>query len=275
MAIFSCRFNVLSRANGDNAIQYATYCSGEKLFDERAGRTCKRPKENNVIASEILRPEGSAEWLQDRARLWNTVEQSEKRKDAQLMRECRVSLPIELSWQDNQALVRDFVRREFVSKGMVADIGYHDNPGNPHAHILLTMRQATKDGFAKRKSREWNDEQQLVDWRKAWAHAANKALEAAGSDKRIDHRTLKAQRAEALARGDMELARELDREPTVPRNVGQHMKQVWGWPALQLEQYENILKRNETRRKLQDNADLNEQIALQNSVSSYHRGKSV
>ena len=92
----------------------------------------------------------------DRQRLWNQVEAAEHRKDAQVAREVEVGLPIELSKNEQVELLRDFVKREFVSRGMVADFSLHlDNPENPHAHILLTTRDLTSEGFGQ-KNRGWN-----------------------------------------------------------------------------------------------------------------------
>ena len=100
---------------------------------------------------------------------------------------------------------------------MVADVAWHDEGGrNPHAHILLTMRQIDRDDFGP-KVRKWNDKKTLTGWREAWADRANRALEAHGSPERIDHRTLEAQRIDAEARGDREAALRLDRPPTVHR----------------------------------------------------------
>ena len=114
-------------------------------------------------------------------------------------------------------MVRDYVKREFVDSGMVADTAWHDEDGpNPHAHILLTMRQIAQDDFGP-KVRTWNDKKNLVGWREAWADSTNQALDAHGSPERIDHRTLEAQRLDAEARGDRDAALRLDRPPTVHR----------------------------------------------------------
>jgi ATP-dependent exoDNAse (exonuclease V) alpha subunit len=129
----------------------------------------------------------------DRHTLWNTVEASEKRKDAQVAREIEVGLPIELKDREQVALLRDFVTREFVAKGMVADVGIHrDNPNNPHSHILLTTRDLTTQGFGP-KNRSWNATQQLLNWRRGWAEVTNEHLIEAGLGVRIDHRSYREQ----------------------------------------------------------------------------------
>ncbi|RWP52314.1 MobA/MobL family protein, partial [Mesorhizobium sp.] len=82
---------------------------------------------------------------------WNKVEAFEKRVDAQLAKDLTIALPLELSVEQNIALVRDFVEKHILSKGMVADWVYHDNPGNPHIHLMTTLRPLTEDGFGAKK----------------------------------------------------------------------------------------------------------------------------
>src|SRR5699024_9929515 len=86
------------------------------------------------------------EW-QDREKLWNAVEETERTKDSRLAREFVAALPIELSRQQQIALLQKFVREQFVAEGMCADVAVHDTDGhNPHAHILLTVRPLTETG---------------------------------------------------------------------------------------------------------------------------------
>ncbi len=193
MAIFSMRMQVIGRSAGRSATAAAAYRSGEQLTDERTGQVHDYTGKSDIYGSEILTPEGAPERLGDRALLWNEVERVEKRKDAQLSREVMIALPAELSHSQKEALAREYVQAEFVSQGMIADIGYHDfDSHNPHAHIMLTMRDVDQDGFGK-KRREWNQRQALDRHRQAWEEYANRALERAGFEERIDHRSLKEQ----------------------------------------------------------------------------------
>ena len=138
------------------------------------------------------------------------------RRDAQVAREIRVAIPRELRPEDGRALVRDYAQRAFVDRGMVADIAVHGGQEghNPHAHIMLTTRTITPAGFGQ-KNREWNKKEHVTTWRKDWADSANRALAQHGRPERIDHRSLIAQRDEALRRGDRTRADELDRDPQV------------------------------------------------------------
>src|SRR3546814_5280049 len=98
-------------------------CSSDlRLHDDRLGRDHDFSNKAGVVHSEILAPEGAPERLNDRATLWNEVEAGEKRKDAQLAREVEFSIPRELNQQQGIQLARDFVEKQFVERGMVADM---------------------------------------------------------------------------------------------------------------------------------------------------------
>jgi len=140
-----------------------------------------------------MAPSNAPEWATNRAKLWNTVEQIEKRKDAQVCREIEVALPTELTKNQQHELIRNFVQKIFVNHGMVADIAIHrPKQENPHCHILLTMRDIGSEGFGP-KNRTWNDKKLLETWREQWATHTNIALENSGHSIRIDHRTLTEQ----------------------------------------------------------------------------------
>jgi hypothetical protein len=178
-----------------SAVEAATYQSGERLHDERAQATHDYRRRGGVLHTEILAPENAPPWAYNREALWNIVDKAEKRKDAQLARPLIISLPHELAREQNIALLTGFVRKEFVERGMIADLAVHapDRKGdlrNVHAHILLTMRDIGPEGFGL-KRRDWNQRELARHWRVAWADHANSALEAAGCAERIDHRSLK------------------------------------------------------------------------------------
>jgi ATP-dependent exoDNAse (exonuclease V) alpha subunit len=197
VALYHLCAKVIGRSAGRSATAAAAYRAGERIRDERIGETFDYTRRHGVEHTEIRAPDNAPEWMKDRAQLWNAVEKVEKRRDAQLAREVEVSLPRELSKEQRLEAVREFVDREFVSKGMVADVAIHcpdaaDAKEQPHAHIMLTMRDLTGDGFGS-KNRGWNGSDKLEGWREAWADHANRALEQAGHDERIDHRSLKDQ----------------------------------------------------------------------------------
>lgn len=194
MAIYHFSGTIISRSQGRSAVACAAYRSAEKLQDEKYVRSHDYTHKQDVAHTEIILPDNAPSWMADREKLWNAVELNEKRKDAQLAREFNFALPRELTLEQNTELAKDFVKEAFVSKGMVADLCIHndklpDGQLHPHAHVMLTMREVTSDGFGQ-KVRAWNDKAMLLNWREEWAEVANKHLAMHGHDLRIDHRTL-------------------------------------------------------------------------------------
>ena len=193
MAIFHMRAQVISRAAGRSAIAAAAYRAGERLRDERTGQMHDYSRKAHVEHREILAPENAPAWMLNRAALWSAVEAAEKRKDAQLAREVHFALPRELDAGQRVELIRDFSQREFVARGMIADIAIHNPSGRdggeqPHAHVMLTTRVLTGDGFGP-KERVWNDKALYESWRERWSDHVNRSLERIGSGERIDHRS--------------------------------------------------------------------------------------
>lgn len=193
MADYRLSAKVISRGKGQSAIASAAYRAATRLHDERTGQTADYSRKAGVIHAEVLAPEGTPDWMHDREQLWNAVEAVERRKDAQLAREVQLSLPHELTDQQRRELVRTFVQEQFVAHGMIADLAIHAPSGkgddrNHHAHVMLTMRELTGDGFGN-KARAWNSSDQLEHWREQWAHHQNRALERHGHAARVDHRS--------------------------------------------------------------------------------------
>ncbi len=197
MAIYHFSAKVVSRANGSSAVASAAYRSASELHDDRLGRDHDFSNKAGVIHSEVMLPEGAPERLNDRSTLWNEVEAGEKRKDAQLAREVEFSIPRELNEKQGVALARDFVKKQFVDRGMVADLNVHwdkakDGSPKPHAHVMLAMRDVDRQGFGK-KNRDWNSTELLKDWREAWSAHVNERMAELGLEGRIDHRSYEAQ----------------------------------------------------------------------------------
>lgn len=171
MALYHLTAQIIARSAGRSATGAAAYRAGAKIADDRTGLVFDFSRRRTVdrSANIILGPDGSPTWVFDRSALWNRAEAAEKRKDAQVARELELALPVELSAAEQMTLVCDFAREQFVSKGMIADITRHANAGNPHAHILLTMRLVVEGQFSAKKERSWNDVSLLQEWREAWA----------------------------------------------------------------------------------------------------------
>ena len=280
MAIYHLEAKVVSRGTGRSAVAASAYLSCSNILNDYDGVRHDYTRKKGLVWQEIFLPEyAPAEW-QDRGALWNAVEEIEKTKDSRLAREFVPALPVELSKEQWQQLLSDFIKEQFVADGMCADVAIHDPypPGhNPHAHIMLTVRPldengkwqyktekeylcikdgeergftaaefkvAQADGWEKQYqykggkkkvymtpsaaevqgyervnkypkstkygrqnpiSERWNSEEQLVEWRKAWADVTNRYLEQYGHDARIDHRS--------------HAERGLDEQPTVHEGV--------------------------------------------------------
>ena len=154
-------------------------------------------------------PDNAPTEYSNRAILWNAVEQIEKAKNSQLAREIEITLPKELTQEQNISLVHEYVKQQFVSAGMCADICVHDKgDGNPHAHIMLTMRPFERDGTWGAKAHkingkkvcttDWNEQTKAEQWREAWSKSVNEELEKQNIDSRVDHRSYERQEIEQI-----------------------------------------------------------------------------
>lgn len=199
----------------------AAYRAGERLYDARQDMTHDYSRRSGVERVEIMLPADAPDWVKGIGRegLWNAVEACEKRKDAQTARELRIMIPRELPNADRITVIRDYVGRAFVAKGMIADIAWHnkeasDGLDQPHAHVMLTMRPLTESGFGKKSRHDWVPdpegrrhpdgrpimvESNADSWnstayyercREDWEVIANAALADVGSAERIDRRSL-------------------------------------------------------------------------------------
>ena len=197
MAIYHLSAQIISRSTGRSSVAAAAYRAGERLEDERTGLVHDYGRRQD-IAGWVQAPDQAPDWAYDRQALWNRVEQAERRRDAQLARELNVALPVELDRERQQAALWDYVQAHFVDRGMIADVTlHHGDPENPHAHIMLTLREVGPEGFGP-KARDWNDRALLGEWRAGWADRLNDALEHAGREERVDHRSLADQGLDRL-----------------------------------------------------------------------------
>ena len=197
MAIYHFSAQMISRSKGQSAVAAAAYRSGERLKDERTNER-KFYKREVKPETMILAPSHAPEWVQNRNRLWNEVEASETRKNSQVAREINIALPRELSKSEQVELIRGYVQKEFIEQGMIADVAIHrDDQENPHAHVMLTTREISEEGFTV-KNRDWNKKELLEQWREQWAEHANKALEREGIQDQISHLSHEARGLEVL-----------------------------------------------------------------------------
>ena len=304
IAIYHFEAKMISRGTGRSVVAAAAYASCSKIYNDYDGMMHDYTRKHGCVYSEIFLPSNAPPEWQDRTELWNAVEAAEKAKDSRLARELIVALPVEIGLDEWKAILKDFISKQCVNKGMCADVSIHDTDGhNPHAHILLTMRPiddkgkwqaktqkeylckrgdeergftaaefktAQADGWEKQyqykvdkkklymtpteaeqqgyervsknpKSTrygrqnpicaEWNSEEQVLRWRKAWEGVTNKALEQNSIDARVDCRSFKEYG--------------IDEQPTIHEGVSAHI----------IEQRGGVSERCEMNRQIKaDNA---------------------
>lgn len=199
MAIFHLDFKIVKRSEGRSSVAKAAYHARCRITDERTGDTYDYSRRTDLYGHFILAPANApAHIVKDSTALWNEVESVERQHNGQTSRYFDVAIPAELNNDDKKKLVLEYCQKNFVEKGMIADIAFHDlDSDNPHAHVMLTLKTIGPEGFGK-KERSWNDRKMSVLWRESWSAMANSYLAAAGSSERIDHRSLLAQHEEAL-----------------------------------------------------------------------------
>ncbi|BES85932.1 MobA/MobL family protein [Pectobacterium carotovorum] len=199
MAIFHLEFKIVKRSEGMSSCRKAAYHARCKITDDRTGNTYDFSHRSDLFHHQILAPVyAPAHIIESSTALWNEVEKVERQKDGQTARYFDVAIPCELNNEDKIKLVVEYCQKNFVDKGMIADIAFHDlDSNNPHAHVMLTLKPITADGFGK-KERSWNDKKNVILWRESWSVIANRYLATTGSNERIDHRSIDAQHTEAL-----------------------------------------------------------------------------
>ena len=219
MAITHFTVQIIGRANGGSAVLSAAYRHCARMSYASEARTIDYSNKRNLAHEEFVLPADAPAWVRaliaDHSvsgaaeAFWNQVEAYEKRSDAQFAREAIIALPIELTTEQNIALMREFVAQEILARGQVADWVYHNEPGNPHAHLMTTLRPLTESGFGGKKVAIlgedgqplrtkagkiryalWaGDKQAFLAQRARWNDLQNRHLALAGLDIRVDGRS--------------------------------------------------------------------------------------
>ena len=221
MASFHLSVKTVKRSAGRSATAAAAYRSASVIACDREGRMHDYTAKRGVEACFILAPEGAPSWAQDRAALWNAAEARETRSNSVTAREWELALPSEISDAARIEIARAFAQQLVERYGVAADVAIHaphreGDQRNHHAHILITTRVLSAEGLTD-KTRVLDAAStggpEIEAMRGYWAELQNHALELAGQEERVDHRSLEVQREEALSLGDTLRAEELDREP--------------------------------------------------------------
>jgi hypothetical protein len=221
MASYHLSVKTIKRSAGRSATAAAAYRSASVIECDREGRMHDYTAKRGVEACFILAPADAPDWVQDRAALWNAAEARETRSNSVTAREWELALPSELSDAARIDIARAFAVQLVERYGVAADVAIHaphreGDQRNHHAHILTTTRVLSAEGLTD-KTRVLDAAStggpEIEAMRGYWAELQNRALELAGQEERVDHRSLEVQREEALSLGDVLKAEELDREP--------------------------------------------------------------
>lgn len=206
MAIYHLSSKPVSRASGRSAVASIAYRSGERLTNERDGRTHDYTHKKGIEHTEIVLPDGvSANWALDRSALWNAAERSERQKNSRVAREFEIALPHELSPEGQIKATRTFAQELANRYGAAVDFAIHaphieGDIRNTHAHVMMTTRAVTENGLGSKTNLELKNsallangvattDMQLREIRQTWEDIANKQLQREGLDIRIDHRS--------------------------------------------------------------------------------------
>ncbi|WP_299210606.1 Ti-type conjugative transfer relaxase TraA [uncultured Tateyamaria sp.] len=222
MAIYHLSAQIIGKGGGRSAVAAAAYRHCAKMEREETAEEIDYSRKGGNAHSEFALPKDAPDWIAQFAEehaapvtsafFWNAVEANEGRKDAQLMREIVLALPVELTTEQNIELVQDFVSRELSAHGIVADWAYHDMADNPHVHLMTSLRPLTDDGFGAKRVPVLGDDGEVVrgsdgkiryehfsgsqerlrEMRAAWAETQNHHLAKHGFDIRVDHRSFDA-----------------------------------------------------------------------------------
>ena len=249
MALFHFNVSQIRRSAGQSAVACAAYRAGEKLHSDRYDEDNDFTRKGGVVYTEILLPEHVPREYLDRETLWNSVEQAERRADAQLAYSFEVSLQKEFTREENIALMRKYLTENFVSRGMIVDVAVHepetDGDPNPHFHFMIPMRPVLEDGMWGPKQQAvtvtdengrqrknyvsvtgWNSPELLEEWRKAWCELCNEKFAEKGLPERIDWRSYERRGLDLLPQAHEGPAVHAMEKRGVPTGIGDYNRFV-------------------------------------------------
>lgn len=156
MAIFHMSISNVSRAKGSSSCASLAYIAASKVYEERTHQTYSYGRKERVMKVATLLPDGAPTAYADAAQLFNAIEKHEQASNARTAKKIVVALPRELSLDESDEILTDFIRDNLCANGYCATYAIHrDKDGNnPHAHILVANRQINKKG-------EWSSKRKM------------------------------------------------------------------------------------------------------------------
>ncbi|MBQ3022125.1 MAG: MobA/MobL family protein [Clostridia bacterium] len=146
MAFLFMQAKIVKASSGRSAVAAAAYQAAQKLKDDSLGMTFQYWNKEEVIFSEILLPSHAPAAYADRETLWNAVQEKENHANSQVARAFIIAMPKEWTREESISRAREFIQKNLVDAGMVADWAFHMKDGNPHLHCLCTIRGFKEDG---------------------------------------------------------------------------------------------------------------------------------
>lgn len=203
----------IKRSSGRSSVAASAYRNGISLTDSRTGLTHDYSRKQGIVASECFMIGDNDQLIKiDNARLWDTAESKEKRKDARTAREIIINLPHEMDDEQRHQLVKNFSLHIAKKYHVAIDFAIHrpDRKGdqrNHHSHILMTTRTARLDNdgqivLDKKTALELSNsdlvkqglpltKDQITEIRQAWQNICNQHLAQANINISIDCRSYK------------------------------------------------------------------------------------
>jgi hypothetical protein len=181
----------VSRGKGASVVAKSAYIARIKLVDERQGIVHDySARRSDLVQAGMILPDGAPNWMLSANLVWNRIDAVEKRKDAETAKSLLLTLPRGATVRDLKDLVRDYVRENISSRGLIAQVAIHseeasDGKRNWHAHIMFSERPvdpASETGFAAKKDLSRRGPEFVYQLREAWEAKYNSFLENKGLD---------------------------------------------------------------------------------------------
>ena len=204
-AIYHLNARTGSRSKGQSARAAAAYIQREAEYSRDQGDELVYAESGHMPSWAEAEP--TAYW--DAADLY-------ERANGRLFKRLEFALPTALTADEQQELAVGFAHHLTADEHLPYTLALHAGDGtNPHCHLLISERandgleRAPEQWFRRynaaeperggaRKTEALKPKAWLEATREAWAEQTNQALEEAGLEVRIDHRSLEAQGIERL-----------------------------------------------------------------------------
>jgi len=215
VANYHFHVELIKRSAGQSVVDRAAYITKARLYDSYTGRIYdRRSCDARVLASGVYLPDKAPLDYGDIQKLLTGLNSAETRSNAQMARSYNLSLPVELTQEQQATLAKEFAEKHFTREGYCVIFAIHLKEAsrsgrigvsslapvnglveNPHLHMIVPFRMIGSDGFQRTKiaSRITNQPEYLGMLRKSWADMQNRTFARMGLDVRVSHESLSKQ----------------------------------------------------------------------------------